>query len=48
MKPNIRKYWFTTGEMGTLMATGEVVGGIFVGIHPRTASRREGKKVARY
>lgn len=27
MKPNIRKYWFTTGEMGTLMAGGEVVGG---------------------
>lgn len=27
MKPNIRKYWFTTGEMGTLMASGEVVGG---------------------
>ncbi len=27
MKPNIRKYWFTTGEMGTLMASGEVIGG---------------------
>lgn len=27
MKPNIRKYWFTTGEMGTLMSGGEVVGG---------------------
>ena len=27
MKPNIRKYWFTTGEMGTLMAGGEVIGG---------------------
>ena len=27
MKPNIRKYWFTTGEMGTLMAGGEVVAG---------------------
>jgi spermidine/putrescine-binding protein len=27
MKPNVRKYWFTTGEMGTLMAGGEVVGG---------------------
>jgi len=27
LKPNIRKYWGTTGEMGTLMATGEVVGG---------------------
>ncbi|MGD9920085.1 MAG: ABC transporter substrate-binding protein [Pseudorhodoplanes sp.] len=27
MKPNIRKYWFTTGEMGTLLSSGEVVGG---------------------
>ncbi len=27
MKPNIRKYWFTTGEMGNLMSSGEVVGG---------------------
>lgn len=27
MKPNVRKYWFTTGEMGNLMASGEVVGG---------------------
>jgi spermidine/putrescine-binding protein len=27
LKPNVRKYWGTTGEMGTLMATGEVVGG---------------------
>lgn len=27
MKPNIRKYWFTTGEMGSLMASGEVAGG---------------------
>lgn len=27
MKPNIRKYWFTTGEMGNLMANGEVVAG---------------------
>ena len=27
MKPNIRKYWFTTGEMGNLMASGEVAGG---------------------
>ncbi len=27
LKPNIRKYWFTTGEMGTLMSGGEVVGG---------------------
>lgn len=27
MKPNIRKYWFTTGEMGNLMASDEVVGG---------------------
>lgn len=27
MKPNIRKYWFTTGEMGTLMSGGEVVAG---------------------
>ncbi len=27
MKPNIRKYWFTTGEMGGLMAGGEVVAG---------------------
>jgi putative spermidine/putrescine transport system substrate-binding protein/spermidine/putrescine transport system substrate-binding protein len=27
LKPNIRKFWGTTGEMGTLMATGEVVGG---------------------
>lgn len=26
-KPNIRKYWFTTGEMGNLMASGEVVAG---------------------
>jgi spermidine/putrescine-binding protein len=27
MKPNIRKYWFTTGEMGSLMATSEVAAG---------------------
>ena len=27
MKPNIRKYWFTTGEMGSLMAAHEVVAG---------------------
>jgi len=27
MKPNIRKYWRTTGEMGNLMASGEVVAG---------------------
>jgi putative spermidine/putrescine transport system substrate-binding protein/spermidine/putrescine transport system substrate-binding protein len=27
LKPNVRKFWGTTGEMGTLMATGEVVGG---------------------
>lgn len=27
MKPNIRKYWFTTGEMGTLMESGEAVAG---------------------
>ena len=27
LKPNIRKFWGTTGEMGTLMATGEVVAG---------------------
>ncbi|SFV25810.1 ABC transporter substrate-binding protein [Hyphomicrobium facile] len=27
MKPNIRKYWFTTGEMGTLIASGEAIGG---------------------
>jgi spermidine/putrescine-binding protein len=27
LKPNIRKFWGTTGEMGTLMATGEIVGG---------------------
>ena len=27
MKPNIRKYWFTTGEMGSLMAANEVVAG---------------------
>jgi spermidine/putrescine-binding protein len=27
MKPNIRKYWFTTGEMGTLMAAREIVAG---------------------
>lgn len=27
MKPNVRKYWFTTGEMGTLMSGGEVVAG---------------------
>ncbi len=26
LKPNVRKFWGTTGkEMGTLMATGEVV-----------------------
>jgi spermidine/putrescine-binding protein len=27
LKPNVRKFWGTTGEMGTLMATGEVVAG---------------------
>ncbi|CAG1769610.1 Bifunctional polyhydroxybutyrate synthase / ABC transporter periplasmic binding protein [uncultured bacterium] len=27
MKPNVRKYWFTTGEMTTLMAGREVVAG---------------------
>ncbi len=27
LRPNVRKYWGTTGEMGTLMATGEVVAG---------------------
>ncbi|MEG6509003.1 ABC transporter substrate-binding protein [Methyloligella sp. 2.7D] len=27
LKPNIRKYWFTTSEMGTLMQGKEVVGG---------------------
>jgi len=27
LKPNIRKYWATTGEMGTLMAQHEVVAG---------------------
>lgn len=27
MKPNVRKYWFTTGEMGSLMAANEVVAG---------------------
>lgn len=27
MKPNIRKYWFTTGEMGQLMQANEVVAG---------------------
>jgi spermidine/putrescine-binding protein len=27
MKPNIRKYWATTGEMGTLMSQREVVAG---------------------
>jgi spermidine/putrescine-binding protein len=27
LKPNIRKYWATTGEMGTLMAQREVVAG---------------------
>jgi spermidine/putrescine-binding protein len=27
LKPNIRKYWATTGEMGTLMQTREVVAG---------------------
>lgn len=27
LKPNIRKFWGTTGEMGTLVATGEVVAG---------------------
>ncbi len=27
LKPNIRKFWGTTGEMGTLMATGEVIAG---------------------
>ena len=27
LKPNIRKYWATTGEMGTLMQTREIVAG---------------------
>src|SRR5580704_10086718 len=27
LKPNVRKFWGTTGEMGTLTATGEVVAG---------------------
>ena len=27
LKPNIRKFWATTGEMGTLMQTGEVLAG---------------------
>ena len=27
LKPNVRKFWGTTGEMGTLMATGEVAAG---------------------
>ena len=27
MKPNVRKYWFTTGEMGALMQANEVVAG---------------------
>ena len=27
LKPNIRKFWFTTGEMGTLLQGGEVIGG---------------------
>lgn len=27
MKPNVRKYWFTTAEMGSLMAADEVVAG---------------------
>ena len=27
MKPNVRKYWRTTGEMGNLMSSGEVVAG---------------------
>jgi putative spermidine/putrescine transport system substrate-binding protein/spermidine/putrescine transport system substrate-binding protein len=27
MKPNVRKYWFTTGEMGSLVMANEVVAG---------------------
>jgi putative spermidine/putrescine transport system substrate-binding protein/spermidine/putrescine transport system substrate-binding protein len=44
LRPNIRKYWGTTGEMGTLMATGEVVGGN--AWEPTIASlRRSGMKI---